>query len=169
MGTTIEPEERVRRYDDTNLPTGYGAGEPTSTGPRPLSRVRARPRGQGLAKSLGMFSLGLGLIESVAPGAVASFLGIPPKNRLIRGFGAREIASGIGILSRRRPAGWMWARVGGDVMDLASLGAAVPASKNRGRVAVSAALVGGILALDVLCARQLSRGRAAGQSSPSTT
>jgi hypothetical protein len=35
------------------------------------------------------------------------------------------------------------------------LGAAVPTSQRRDRVAFSAALVGGILALDVVCARQL--------------
>ena len=36
----------------------------------------------------------------------------------------RELVCGIGIFARRKPAGFMWARTAGDVMDLALLGAA---------------------------------------------
>jgi hypothetical protein len=112
--------------------------------------------GEGLANALGWFSIGLGVVESAAPGAVARFLGIPPRNRMIRAMGMREITAGIGILTKERPARWMWARVAGDVVDLAMLGAAVPPSNRRNRVAVSVALVGAIFALDVYCARQLT-------------
>jgi hypothetical protein len=95
--------------------------------------------GDRLANALGWFSLGLGALETAAPGAM----------------GIREITAGIGILTKEQPSRWMWARVVGDVMDLGMLGAAVPTSQRRDRVAFSAALVGGILALDVVCARQL--------------
>lgn len=108
-----------------------------------------------MANALGWFSLGLGALETAAPGAVAKFLGVPRRDRLIRTMGIREITAGIGLLTKDQPSRWMWARVVGDVMDLGMLGAAVPVSERRDRVAISAALVGGILALDVVCARQL--------------
>src|SRR5205823_2369671 len=75
----------------------------------------------------------------------------------IRALGAREIASGVGVLTRPRPVGWLWGRVAGDLVDLGLLGAATTASEHRGRVAASAALIGGVLALDLLCADRLSR------------
>lgn len=111
--------------------------------------------GERLANALGWFSLGLGALETAAPGAVARFLGVPRRDRLIRTMGIREITAGIGLLTKDQPSRWMWARVVGDVMDLGMLGAAVPVSQRRDRVAFSAALVGGILALDVIGAKQL--------------
>ncbi|HTM00654.1 MAG TPA: hypothetical protein VL503_05970 [Candidatus Omnitrophota bacterium] len=111
---------------------------------------------QGLANALAWFSLGLGALETAAPGAVARFLGIPRRDRVIRAMGMREITAGIGILTKGQPVRWMWARVVGDVIDLAMLGAAVPASERRDRVAWSAGLVAGILAVDFVCARRLA-------------
>ena len=61
---------------------------------------------------------------------------------VLRAVGLREILTGVGILTQRRPAGWLWARAGGDVMDLALLGSALksgPASRPR----VAAAASGG--------------------------
>ncbi len=109
-----------------------------------------------LAKGLGWFSIGLGALELAALGAVADWLGIEHRDRLFRAFGAREIASGIGILAQDRPVGWMWGRAAGDVMDLSVLAAALPGSERRGRVAASVGFVAGILALDFLCADRLS-------------
>ncbi|HYE91137.1 MAG TPA: SRPBCC family protein [Terriglobales bacterium] len=109
-----------------------------------------------LAKGLGWFSLGLGLAEAVAPRVVARVAGVPERRTLLRTYGAREIASGIGILSERRPVGWLWSRVVGDVLDLASLAAAMTSSRSRrGRVLAATAAVAGVTALDVLCARRL--------------
>lgn len=113
-------------------------------------------KGETMANVLGWFSIGLGAVETAAPGAVARFLGIPNRDRLIRSMGLREITAGIGILTRERPARWVWGRVAGDVVDLAMLGAAVPGSQRRDRVGISLALVTGIMVLDVLCAKQLA-------------
>jgi len=113
-------------------------------------------KGEAMANVLGWFSIGLGAVETAAPGAVARFLGIAPRDRLIRSMGLREITAGIGILTRERPSRWVWSRVAGDVMDLAMLGAAVPASQRRDRVGISLAVVTGIMVLDVLCAKQLA-------------
>ena len=115
-----------------------------------------------IANGLGWFSIGLGLTELVAPGKVAELIGVRDKNgsrALLRIYGVREIAAGIGILSRSRPAGWMWSRVAGDVVDLTSLGTAMASRRaNRTRLGTATAAVLGVTALDVLCARQLTGG-----------
>ena len=112
-----------------------------------------------LATGLGWFSLALGTAELAAPRAVARLIGIPDDPRLVnvlRAFGAREIASGLGLLAQPREAGWAWSRVGGDAIDLAFLGsAASEESADQHRVALAAAAVAGITTLDILCARAL--------------
>jgi uncharacterized membrane protein len=77
---------------------------------------------------------------------------------LVRLMGLREIAAGVGILSQRQPAEWLWARVGGDVLDLSLLGAAAKSETARiGNIALSTLAVAGVTALDVCCAQELSR------------
>jgi uncharacterized membrane protein len=115
---------------------------------------------ENMANALGWFSIGLGLAELVAPSKMARLIGVDEdKNRtMLRAYGVREIAAGVGILSQPRPAGWLWGRVAGDMLDLASLGSALAAgSSNRARVATATAMVLGITALDLHCSRQLSR------------
>jgi uncharacterized membrane protein len=69
----------------------------------------------------------------------------------------REIASGIGILTQRRPTKGVWSRVVGDAIDLACLGAAFTSPRARqGGVMVATAAVLGVTLVDLLCARQLS-------------
>jgi uncharacterized membrane protein len=76
---------------------------------------------------------------------------------LIRAYGLREIAAGVGILANPQPAGWLWSRVAGDLLDLASLGSAIGSPGNdRGKAAFGIASVAGVTVLDVLCAQQLS-------------
>jgi len=111
-----------------------------------------------LARGLGWFSIGLGLAELVAPRQLARFIGVTDNTTLIQAMGVREIAAGIGILTQRRPTAWVWARVGGDALDLSLLGAAArqPGSDNT-RIAVAAAAVAGVTALDLACSQQLAR------------
>jgi uncharacterized membrane protein len=119
-----------------------------------------------LANALGWFSIGLGLAEMAAPSAVAQLIGVTDEDKtrnVLRGYGLREIAAGIGILSRPQPAGWLWGRVAGDLLDLSSLGTALSSSRsNRARVGAATAAVIGVTALDVRCALQLHRGSANG-------
>jgi uncharacterized membrane protein len=64
----------------------------------------------------------------------------------------------VGVLSQRRPAGWVKARIAGDLMDLGLLGAALNSDEaDQGRVVMALAAVAGITALDVLCAQQLNQ------------
>ena len=114
------------------------------------------------ARGLGWFSIGLGLAQIGAPRAVARFIGISDddqtKNTMFA-LGLREITSGIGILSSPRSAGWLWSRVGGDLMDLVLLGKALGSDSNdKGRVGAATAAVLGVTAVDFLTSRQLSRG-----------
>ena len=68
-----------------------------------------------LAAALGWFSIAIGLAEIIAPHVISRLIGVRGDHRvLLRVFGLREIASGLGILSQRNPAGWLWSRVAGD-------------------------------------------------------
>lgn len=114
-----------------------------------------------LAKGLGWFSIGLGLSELLAAGPMATFIGVrnSSDNRsVLRAYGVREIGTGIGILARERPVGWVWGRVAGDLLDIGSLIASAPSSGSDGaRIARSVAAVLGVTALDFYCASQLDR------------
>jgi uncharacterized membrane protein len=114
-----------------------------------------------LANGLGWFSIGLGVSELIAAGAMANFIGVrnSSSNRsVLRAYGVREIAAGIGILAQQRPAGWLWARIAGDMLDLASLASAVTSGGSKGgRLARSIGAVAGVTALDLYCASQMDR------------
>jgi hypothetical protein len=113
-----------------------------------------------LAQGLGWFSIGLGLSELLAPHSLARFLGMEERSELIRAYGAREIVTGIGILSQDDPTPWMWGRVGGDVLDLATLATAFGRDNPQsGNVGIAVAAVAGVTALDILCAQALGSSR----------
>jgi len=122
---------------------------------------QANGKQERLANGLGWFSIALGLAEVAAPGRVAELIGIRDEDHtrsLLRFYGMREIAAGVGILTQPQPAGWLWGRVAGDMLDLASLGSAMRSEDNdTSRVAMATAAVLGVTALDVMCAQQLSQ------------
>src|SRR5436853_5084958 len=82
-----------------------------------------------IANFLGWFSIGLGLAEVIAPQAFGKMIGAKGKHTAFIRYacGLREITAGLGILTQRKPAAWVWARVAGDAMDLAALDAAMMA------------------------------------------
>lgn len=125
-----------------------------------------------LAIGLGCFSIGLGLAEVVAPGRLARLIGVSNDDRseaVLRGYGVRKIATGLGILAQPDAPGWMWGRVAGDMLDLATLGSAANRTDaERNRIAGAAAAVLGVTALDVVCARRLSGHNGAGLRSERT-
>ena len=105
----------------------------------------------GLARGLGVFSVGLGAAQMLAPRAVARAIGLTgtaTQAKVMRVVGLRELAAGAGILSRPKPGAWMWARVAGDALDLALLAAGD--SRNRSRKAAAIAAVAGVTVPDVL-------------------
>lgn len=114
----------------------------------------------GLARGLGWFSIGLGLVEVLAPNALARSLGMRGNERLIASYGAREIATGIGILASRDPTPWIWGRVAGDALDLGTLATGLDGhNRQRENVGLALAAVAGVTLLDVLCGRALSARR----------
>lgn len=132
-------------------------GSRTQTPGWDLATERRIDDGQTLANGLGWFSIGLGLYEILAPRHLARFLG-SDRTDLIQAYGLREIGTGIGILTNRRPTEWVWGRVAGDALDLATLATGLDGDNpRRGNVALAMAAVAGVAALDVMCATQLSR------------
>jgi len=121
-----------------------------------------------MARGLGWLSFGLGALQLAAPRRLGRFLGLEGYETVFRAIGLREIASGLGIFAQPHPRAATWSRVGGDVVDLALLFAALPATSRRGRVVSSMAAVGGIAALDAYVADRLSRRSAVrGDEAPS--
>jgi len=133
----------------------------------------SNPTVDRLASGLGWFSVGLGLAEVIAPGTVAGLIGIKPKQKtenLLRLYGLRELAAGIGILTQARPSGSLWARVAGDAVDLASLASAMANNRNdEGKLTFALASVAGITAADIYCAKQLSAAKSANGASQPTS
>ena len=116
--------------------------------------------GRTLARALGWFSIGLGLLELAAPGRVTEFLGVDEEHEnTVRLYGGRELASGVAILAERTPTAGMWSRVGGDLLDLGTLGMTMARGRpHRNRVLMAMAMVGAIAALDAMAARKLTGG-----------
>lgn len=115
--------------------------------------------GDALARSLGYLSLAIGVAELVAPGKIAKTFGLEGKEGLLRAFGAREIASGIGALSAD-PQPALWSRVAGDVVDMATLalGSKSGTEDVKRNVWMGVAAVAGLAALDAFAAT-LTAGR----------
>jgi uncharacterized membrane protein len=111
------------------------------------------PRTAAAGTALGWLSVALGAAQLLAPRAFARAAGLPPWLLLYRAIGLREIACGVGLLSRPNSVGLRWARVAGDTMDGALLGAALfaPASQ-RQRLLRTAVMAVGISAMDVRAA-----------------
>lgn len=107
------------------------------------------PRNDRAAEALGWFSIAMGTMELAAPDALARLLGMPDRGRLIRAYGLREVANGIGLLAAENKRSWLWGRVAGDVADLATL--ATAAGRN-GNARMAMAAVAAVTALDTVCA-----------------
>jgi uncharacterized membrane protein len=124
-------------------------------------RTQRGSSGEQLAIGLGLFSLGLGLAELAAPDRITRLIGLGGSERhrgLLQAFGVREIGTGLAILAQPGNPAWLWARVGGDGLDLACLTAALDADEaERGPVLSAIAAVAGVTLLDVMCAMQLGR------------
>ena len=144
--------------------SGNQDGAPRTQASRPGSKGNGHVQMDGdmarLARALGWFSLGLGFAQVAAPGKVAQLVGVDDDDQTIavmRVLGVRGIASGLGILTQPKPAPWLWARVGGDAMDLALLRRALASPRaDHNRVAAATAAVAGIAAVDALCSTRLT-------------
>lgn len=123
------------------------------------TRDKVREAADGIAYGLGWFSIGLGLAEMLAPRLLGQKLGLDGNEQLIRAYGAREIATGLGLVTAKHRAPWLWGRLGGDVIDLATLGYGLLNSRShrqKENLQLALVAVAGITVLDLLCAQTLS-------------
>ena len=128
-----------------------------------IERVRhrsGRDSANMMAQGLGLFSLALGAAELLAPRQLARVLDLQGQEHLLQLYGLREIGTGLGILASRNKAPWLWGRVAGDVLDLATLGSAMRQSRRKEAVAVAIGSVAMVTTLDIACARALQNGAA---------
>jgi uncharacterized membrane protein len=157
-----------QRFDGNGTSTDWQSTRPSKAQPRRNGNgtstkvVKSAPRHSDdvfaserspVTNFLGWFSIGLGLAEVVAPQAVARIIGVDEDRHstLLRAYGIREIAAGVGILTRPKPTYWMWNRVMGDAVDLASLGRAMQSERNdHGKLRMATAAVLGVMALDIV-------------------
>jgi hypothetical protein len=87
-------------------------------------------------------------------------MGMEGKEPLLRFYGAREMAAGIGILMSDNPGPWVWGRVAGDALDLATLATGLDKQNPRkGNIAIALAAVAGVTALDCITAQALTSSR----------
>jgi len=166
MGTSFEAVSTNSGADGGTATTGTALGEqkrPRVSTTRPYQRLANEDRGTGgesLADFLGLFSIGLGMAQVLAPVTMSKICGIDDaegNSTTMRALGAREISHGIAILSKQQPEKALWSRVAGDALDLALLGKVMANPNNhRGRTLFATANVLAVTALDVMCAKQLS-------------
>jgi hypothetical protein len=114
-------------------------------------------RSTAIARGLGLFSIALGVVEVLAPRAVARAAGIDSNPNLIRVRGLQEIVCGLGILTVRKSGPFLWARVMGDGLDISGVTAAArtTSTSDRPRIAASLVALTSVTALDVYAATSI--------------
>lgn len=113
---------------------------------------------EAAGKGLGWASIGIGLTELAAPKQLEQMMGIGngENTGIVRVLGVREVLTGLDLLAHDDPTPGVWARVAGDALDLALLGAAAKRTRRPRGLGAAFAMVAGIAAIDVLCATMLS-------------
>lgn len=126
----------------------------------PMTRTvdpRTRSAHDALARGLGWFSIGLGLAEILAPRALCRALGLQGREALVQAYGAREVATGAAILMSHDPTPWLWGRVAGDALDLATLATGFEGDNPRtGTLALATVAVAGVTLADIVCVQGLT-------------
>jgi len=155
MSTDPSDLERQRRHyepsaEDVLEGATAEARSPEAILERYPSRYASRRGSLDAARALGCVSIGLGVAGLLAPRSLGRLIGMPGHETLLRAIGARELTSGVGLLTQQKTMPWLWSRVAGDAMDLAVLGTGLhPSNPYRGRTAGAMLAVAAITALDV--------------------
>ncbi len=118
---------------------------------------RSRSMHDEMATGLGYFSIALGIAELAIPQTLRRIAGIEAPDALVRGFGVREIATGIAILMTHDATPWIWGRVAGDALDIGTVAISPP--ERHGREEKKTWALGALLAVtavDLFCASCLN-------------
>jgi hypothetical protein len=125
-----------------------------------MDRVRAAPAIMPtVSGSLGLFSIGLGLAELLAPTTIRRELGLRhvPTTAVRLVYGLRELTVGWGLVSDPTDSRLLWARVAGDLLDIATLKSADTWLNPRRRAAkVALAAVYAVTVVDLVTAFRMS-------------
>jgi hypothetical protein len=129
----------------------------TNLVPRTAIRGQSQSSHDRLATNLGYFSIALGVAELIAPEAVARAAGVKGLEPLVRAYGAREIATGIAILTSHDATPWIWGRVAGDMADIATVAAGLQQdNEKKENTVLTLAALAAVTVVDVICASGLS-------------
>lgn len=157
---TIRSNDRPSGSVQSRRQAPKSAPRPASVRPAPRHASEVKDRDKDKVTSfLGWFSIGLGLAEVFAPAAVARLVGVHERRHrtLLRAYGIRELAAGVGILTRPKPTYWMWNRVIGDSIDLATLRRAMDSrGSNESKLRLAMLAVAGVTVLDIASSMRLT-------------
>lgn len=157
-----EPRSWLRRQPFEDLARSPSTAVPLPGGKRitlATDRVRARPAlTPTLSGALGNNAIGLGIWGLAAPKSVGRLLGLDASPQAIQLlFGAREMATGLRLVSDPTCAKTLWARVAGDAFDIAVLRSLdKPENPQRKNARLALGVVLAVTALDVLAAVRMS-------------
>jgi len=120
-----------------------------------------------LGLALGWFSVGLGLLQILAPRGIGRAMGVGHHPVIMRLCGLRELASGVGLLSERSPAAFAWSRVAGDALNLVLLRSALRSpGSSKAKIAAAATLMASVTAIDIFASQQMTRSALARPKEP---
>jgi hypothetical protein len=126
---------------------------------RRKSALTRFPMTHKVVQGLGWFSIALGLAELIMPRTLARTLGMRGREGLLRTYGLREVATGVGILMAKRHRGpWVWGRLAGDAVDFATLASQTRAilPRTKRNVAIAYGAVAAATVVDLACAAVLT-------------
>ncbi len=110
---------------------------------------------KALSLTLAFSSIAIGVTELLFAKRIAKVLEATGNEGLIRGYGVREIVSGVTLLRSPGSSGGAWGRAAGDAADLAALAVAARKSpRNKAVWCMIAASIGAGM-IDVAVARGL--------------
>ena len=122
-------------------------------------RVRAAPAvTPTLSGMIGITAITAGVAGLFFPRAIARGLGVTAPTPVVQSvFGLRELWSGYSLVGDPTRSDVLWARIAGDVFDIAALRALDrPANVKRGNARLALGLVLAVTALDVVTAVRMS-------------
>lgn len=127
---------------------------PDQTLPQTALPGQSRSAHDRTAKGLGYVSIALGIAELLAPRALCRATRLRGMEQVVRAYGAREVATGVAILTSHNPEPWIWARVAGDMADMATVATGLRRGKGhkRDNNMLTLAALTAVTAVDIACA-----------------